>query len=297
MTKVQAEKIRQEAEDLFLGDDVNLDLSQFPWLSKPLPDESFDDEKFSQIANDRPKSLRNAITRLVNENSTDTEIAGTLRAAGVEDEQRTRQFNTPGWSGEMRFERGAWHFRLESEDGEQKQFKITVADCETAQSQAAKYLDRGRVKIRALTKDESLYVARLAGQGKLADAIQNYISYAIPDYDGTNDVSADMRYQSVCDAAAWYVFLHGTPQYEDSAEAREFINSYAGGRPLTIELLRFGFAAWNEQHKAGRGLLFNQQETESPEALAENLEDLEDSQIDQLFHDVTRESLRSKIRR
>jgi hypothetical protein len=190
----------------------------------------------------------------VNENPNDAEIAATLRAAGVQDPTRPRDFHTTGWDGQMRFVNDFWHFTAENDEGETKSFKIATDNPERAQISAAKYLSKSSVQIRELSKDEKLYCARLAGMGKREECILNFISYSVPDYDGQFDISTDPRYQKVCDASAWFTFINSTPAYQDSDEVREFITTYIGNRVVTVQLLEFGFKAYLEnQKKADRG--------------------------------------------
>lgn len=117
----------------------------------------------------------------MNENATDPEIAGTLARHGVQDSRRPRQFNSPGWAGEACYSQGFWHFSVESDEGETKQFKIRSEDYEKAAMLGARYLSKSRVQLRALSKDQELYVIRLAQMGKLEDAVNNYVAYSLPD--------------------------------------------------------------------------------------------------------------------
>jgi hypothetical protein len=301
MTKPQnaVEQIKNDAEDLFLGDDVNLDTRGLPIGAADLAlvdlrDPFVPDEKFAPI-DDRSRgygsvALKRGIEALAEH---DAETQQVLREHGVEDEHRPRQFNTPGWSGEMRFERGAWHFRVESEDGEQKQFKISVVDSETAQSQAARYLNKNSVRVRALAKDQELYVIRLAQMGKLEDAVNNYMAYSVPDYDGRNGgiITVDPRYQKLCSDCSWFIFKHSTPSFLDSPEVREFMTRFVGDRPTNVELLRFAFSAWNEaQKKEERGLILSQIETPQNEEITyEQLDQLSTEEISRLREQTLRD--------
>jgi hypothetical protein len=300
-TKTQKiQHIKQQAEDLFLEegfgqmDTRGLPISMNELALLDLRDPFAPDEKFAPLNNQSKGfgslALRRGIEELAER---DPEVQRVLREHGVEDLQRPRSFNTPGWKGEMRFDRNAWHFTVKSEEGEQKRFKIAVTDPETAQIQAARYLDRNRVNIRALSKEEELYVARLAGMGKREDAVMNFLAYSVPDFHGT-DISTDPKYAEVCNQCAWFVFLHGTPQFQDSNEAREFMTAYIGSRPVTVELLQYAFAAYQEhQKKQERGLIFDQIEnhenTSESEPTYENLDALSDEEISRLRQQTLRE--------
>jgi hypothetical protein len=302
-TKQKLEQVRKQAEDLFIeegfgqldvrGMSIGMDKLALIDLRDPFAV----DDKFAPLDNQSKGfgslALRRGIEELAEH---DPEVQRVLREHGVEDLQRPRSFNTPGWSGEMRFNGGAWHFRVKSEDGEQKHFKIAVTDHDTAQIQAARYLNRNRVQIRALSKDQELYVARLAGMGKREEAVMNFLAYSVPDFHGS-DISTDPKYAEVCNQCAWFVFVHGTPQFQDSDEAREFMTAYIGSRPVTVELLQYAFAAYLEhQKKQERGLIFDQidnhADTTESEPTYENLDNLPDHEIERLRKETLR--LRAK---
>lgn len=297
MTKPQVKQVEESFLDENFG---QLDLSAFPHLSKPLPDESFEDEKFSQVANDRPGSLRNSLTRFVNENSTDPEITGTLRAAGIVDEGAPHKFFLgDGTEATVYIGRdGKWRVTANLESGQQSVKLSSATSRDGAMFGAESYFGKQRgPKIRRLEKDEELFVARLAGRGKLEEAVMNYMAYAVPDFHGT-DISSDPKYLEVCNACAWFVFVHSTPTFQDGDAAREFMTRYIGTRPITVQLLQFAFAEYKKtKEKEERGLLLNQIENRNESATVQDLNDLPDEEIDTLFHDVTRASLRSKIRR
>jgi hypothetical protein len=299
MRKQNSEVVRQIEEstvDPFLKD-ANLDTRGLPIGSADLAlldlrDPFQPDERFGGIVEENKKSLRRAIPELAEK---DAEMQAELRKRGVVDEAAPRTFNTPGWIGEMRYASGVWHFAVQNAEGQQKRFKIPVEDAEAAMMSAARYLSKNTVKIRTLSREEQLYCARLAGQGKIEDCILNYLSYSIQNYDGATDVSIDPRYQKVCDAAAWFAFVNSTPEYQDSDEVRDFIMSYIGSRLVTVQLLRFGFKAYLEnQRKSERGLLLNF-ETRKSASEAPNytqLDELSTEEIDRLRTGVMKDRAR-----
>lgn len=302
-TKQKLEQVRQHAEDLFIEegfgqvDTRGMSIGMDDLALIDLRDPFAVDDKFAPLDNQSKGfgslALRRGIEELAEH---DVEVQQILREHGVVDEQRPRTFNTPGWKGEMRFDRGAWHFRVESEDGDEKRFKIAVTDHETAQIQAARHLGKNRAQIHALSNEEELYVARLAGMGKREEAVMNFLAYSVPDFRGT-DISTDPKYAEVCNQCAWFVFVHGTPQFQDSEEARTFMTGYIGSRPVTVELLQYALAAYLEhQKKQERGLIFDQidnhADTTESEPTYENLDNLPDDEIERLRKETLR--LRAK---
>ena len=304
-TKQQIQQVKQNVEDSFIDENFGqldtrgMSISGADLALIDLRDPFRVDDQFAPLDESGRGHgfLKRAIAELAD---TDTEIQAELRKRGVEDESRPRSFNTPGWTGNMRFERGAWHFDVESDSGEHKQFKISVADREPAAMAAARYLNKNRVSIRALSKDEELYVARLAGMGKREEAVMNFLAYSAPNFQGT-DITSDPRYLEVCNQCAWFVFLHSTPQFQDSAEARDFINAYVGNRPITVELLQFAFAAYREhEKKEERGLILGQIEdrengAESDGPTYEQLDELDTEEISRLREATLRDRAK-KIR-
>lgn len=135
---------------------------------------------------------------------------------------------------------------------------------------------------KPLSESEALYVAKLAQTGKLADAVMNYLAYAVPHYKG-NNITIDPKYRRVVDECALFVFEHATPGYAPSQECREYLQRYAGGRPLTVELLRVAHQAWlaEEKNLFKRTLFAKAEErAESPN----NFDLLSDGEIENLFN-------------
>jgi hypothetical protein len=302
MTKPQVVKqIRESAEESFLDAQFGqLDLSGFPTFAEPIKEESLEDEKFAPLASDRPMRLRNEINRFVNQNSNDPEIVGTLRAAGVEDQAAPHKFFLSTADEALVFlgKDNVWRVTVFF-DGRQQTIKCASATSrDDAMAGANRWLNSKRgPQIRALSKDQELFIARLAGMGKREDAILNFLAYSVPDYEGT-DISSDPKYTDVCNRCAWFVFIYSTPQYSDSEAAREFMTRYVGDRPVTVQLLQFAFNAYQEhEKKAERGLLLGQIEdrenqVESDGPTYEQLDDLDTETISKLREDTLR--LRAK---
>jgi len=301
MTKTQViKRVRENAEESFLDENFGgLDLSGFPHLAEPLKEESLEDERFAPLSNDRPMRLRNELTRFVNQNASDPEIAGTLRAAGVEDLAAPHKFYIDGEEATVFLGNdNVWRVTLIIE-GRQQTIKCASAKSrDEAQVGAQRWLSgKSGPKVHPLTKDQELYVARLAGMGKRAEAVMNYLAYAVPDYQGT-DIASDVKYAEVCNACAWYVFVHSTPQFQDSDEAREYMTAYVGSRPVTLELLQFAFDAYRQdKEKQERGLLFGQVDSgisrgESEGPSYDDLDELDTKEIERLRRETLR--LRAK---
>jgi hypothetical protein len=49
------------------------------------------------------------------------------------------------------------------------------------------------------------------------------------------------------DRAAWFIFFHGTPSYQDTPEARQFLEEYVQDRVVTVELLQVAYQAFRSR--------------------------------------------------
>jgi len=76
-------------------------------------------------------------------------------------------------------------------------------------------------------------------------------------------ILSDAAYRNACDAAVFFVFECGENDYSSLPSRRQFLRNYAGGRPLSLALLRSAWAAC-KQHEAAaeRGLLFDRSANE-----------------------------------
>ncbi len=309
MTTKTVQKVQKIAEDSFIDENFGqldlrgMSISGADLALIDLRDPFMPDDKFAPIDSQSrgfgSVALKRGIAELA---ENDAEVQKILHAHGVVNEGAPHKFFLGDGTEATVFlgRDNKWRVTANLESGQQT-IKLSSANSrDGAMFGAESYFGKQRgPKIHALSKDEELYVARLAGRGKLEDAVMNYMAYAVPDFHGT-DISSDPKYLEVCNQCAWFVFVHSTPQFQDSDEAREFMTRYIGDRPITVQLLQFAFAEYKKtKEKEERGLLMNQiaHRIEPATVTGQDLDDLPDQEIDTLFHDVTRESLRSKIRR
>src|SRR5262249_33433310 len=101
-----------------------------------------------------------------------------------------------------------------------------------------------------------LKVARLAGQGKLGDAIVEYMHCALPGKvwigDDVQEIAYDPQYAQLISDCCWYVF-ENSPQGADyhPEEAKEFMLRYIGSRHVNLGLIVSAFKAYKDAQRHG----------------------------------------------
>lgn len=193
-------------------------------------------------------------------------------------------FHCGDWKVQAKYDRGAWNCLAANEEtGERKKFTLgghDKHDKDGVMSHCSRYLIP-KLPWRKLTESELLAVARMA-PGSPESAIYTYINFALPDID--EDVSANPKYQKLCDEIIWFVVENHYPEFDESARA--FMQERLGTRPLTWHMAKELFAMYREQkfeNTRRPSLLFNpasfEPEPETPESIADELENLPDSAI------------------
>jgi len=141
---------------------------------------------------------------------------------------------------------------------------------------------------RNLSDKERLHVIRLAQVGRTGDALNAYLSYSLDGEEVNPDILNEPDYEQVTNEAVFTVFEASQADYAPTREREQFLLRFAGRRPLTLGLLQ---AAWracqaNEQkHERGQLLTAFQQPEERQPPTERQLDELDDSQVDRLYHD------------
>jgi hypothetical protein len=100
--------------------------------------------------------------------------------------------------------------------------------------------------IRHLTAEESLELSRLCvTKNNLAEVVERYVELRCGKSLDASMLS-DPRFLGVTNDAAMFVFLHSEPTVTDSPAFREFLKTYASGRPYNVVLIK---AAYEEFKK------------------------------------------------
>ena len=162
--------------------------------------------------------------------------------------------------------------------------------------------------VRPLSQEELLEVTRYAQSESnqfvqtgvsesLRLAIERYIFFATQEKGLSPDrIMFDPTYRSLMDKAIFFCWCQARTDFTPTPERKRFFQEYAAGRPLSVPLLNQAWIACKKaESDCTRSSLLTQIEpTQQGEP---DFNDLSDEAIDALFHDVTREALRSKIRR
>jgi hypothetical protein len=157
------------------------------------------------------------------------------------------------------------------------------------------YLDVETGKPRNLSDSERLRVSRLAQSGNLEAALGLYLASALPDVEPSIELASDPDYRETCDQAVMDVWISARPDYVYSAERDYFLRRHAGSRPLTIPLLDSGWVAL-KAHEARRGRqeLVNNLRSRAEPVTERGIDELGDSQLDELYHAALRERARTR---
>lgn len=148
-------------------------------------------------------------------------------------------------------------------------------------------------QVKELSADEKLAIIRKGQNGmnhgdeiKVLEALATYCSFALGLDPDEIDLT-DPDYRRVVDQGIFFIFEMTTPSYSPSPERREFLLRYFAGRPLSFPLV---FEAWRAcQQSEARGYsraLLAPDETQ--QARGETLDDLDDSQIENLYKSTRR---------
>jgi hypothetical protein len=139
---------------------------------------------------------------------------------------------------------------------------------------------------RNLSSAERLKVTRLAQAGNIDAAISEYLKCSLDGEEPDMDMLNDPAYSDACNNAVYAVFLDSQFDFAETAERRSYLLRYSGSRPLTLALLQQGWAACkaNElRHDHSEALRpLRQRETQAP--TQPELDELDDSQVDSLYH-------------
>jgi hypothetical protein len=170
---------------------------------------------------------------------------------------------------------------------------------------AFKFLSRtGQLETRPgqakrLDESELLYVISLVKSGQLADAISQYLEFALPNADETwddqDEFLSDPRTVAVRNEAVRYVWFHSQP-FDDTPEFRAFEKSYFRLRPLrSYDDYVNCYALFDQQQRSiQRDEMIRG--TEPAPVTPEALDSLTDDQVNSLTAQTIRQRAQQLIR-
>jgi hypothetical protein len=294
-----------------------LDLSQFPALQPPPPDEKHDD-RFAKSWADSALSRSARDLRSFIENPDIESLDRVGRETGIEEyaeEVRDRRSELvaqafkrkcPNYiptqeNSDKMVQTMAYNFLSTSQqEGSTEELidRMAMAGKWTTENLEACYLrlrGEGLLQVpdgepRELSEAERLHVTRLAMNGHEVEAIAEYLECALDEELTTEQVS-DPSYRPVCDDACFYVFEAATPDYSPTEERRAYLLNYAAGRPLTLLLLRNAWEACKANEKRyERGEVLRQYEhpEETAPPTLKELDTLDDNSFEKLYRAALR---------
>jgi len=146
------------------------------------------------------------------------------------------------------------------------------------------WLDVPAGEPRNLSERERLRVARLAQAGRPDEAIAEFLRCSLDGEEPTMEMINDPAYRTVCDDGVMAVFEEITLDYVATPQRKRFLLRHSGNRPLTIPLLQQAWQACQQNEKRyERGQVLNSFKTpRAPET--ESLDALSDDAVDDLYH-------------
>jgi hypothetical protein len=308
-----------EAESAWVDQSFGqLDLSQFPSLQPPPPEEKHDD-KFARSWEDNPLSRSASNLRAFVENpdleSLDRvgaetgipEYAAEVRERRAETVAQAFKRRCPGYLPTQRnldamVETLAFNALSTSEqDGDTEELidRLALAGKWTIENLQACYLALNREGLlelpageaRPLSTSEKLDVSRLAQNGRQFEAIDKFLQYSLPDEEPGVEILTDPAYRELLDTAVLYVWELAQEDYSPTAERREFIQNFAAGRPLTLTLIGSAWTACQDKEKRyERGELLEQYQRPEDTAppTAKELDAMDDQEFQRLYRDSIR---------
>jgi hypothetical protein len=263
-----------------IGYDPNmggLDLSGFPHLT-PLHDESFIDDRFAPMEKSTNGSadLRAFLAQQINE-QTPTSI---VHAGGC-------QFK-------VSFHDGMWH--ADEIGGTRHRYQDRDRDTLLGKlGQIAK-----QNAYRELTESQKLEVIRLAQSGDRLSAVGTYLKHSIGEagmskYSSPIEAMYDPALVPIMSKCAEFVWFHSNSHAVDSPEWHAYKDRVLAGRPVTIELLQAIWMRW-QVYLEDRPAPQQAEIPDEPEDVLEDLNDLSDEQIEQIYKGTVRASARSAYR-
>lgn len=143
---------------------------------------------------------------------------------------------------------------------------------------------------RNLTERERLRVARLAQAGRVDEAIGEFLRCSLDGDEPDMSMVNDPKYRGLCNDAVYEVFTNATDDYVETSARKMFLLRFAGTRPLTVRLLEQAWKSCQEnERRRERGEILNQIERPQPQPVTgTQLDSLDDSAVDRLYHDSLR---------
>lgn len=150
-------------------------------------------------------------------------------------------------------------------------------------------LDVAAGEPRNLSERERLRVARMAQAGRIDEAIGEYLRCALDGDEPDMALINDPKYRGLCNDAVYEVFQNIQLDYVETAPRKAYLLRFAGTRPLTVRLLEQAWKSCQEnERRRERGELLSQIGPQSQPVGEKEIDALDDSAVDRLYHDSLR---------
>lgn len=290
-TKTAADLSEILKSDPFYSPDTNLDLSAFPHL-QPLADDSQTDDDVRMVKENSYR-LRDELSKMIEQNPNDPEIARMLKEAGIENPALPTTVYIAEKPFIIAYKEGLWRgegvlnrlrHRLTAKSREELLGKLG------ALARKAK-----RETVQELTEGQLTEVARAAQRDRV-QAIHLYLSYALPEgYAENNDpeeIVNDPRLAAFLSQVCEFVWLNSRLDATDSQDWRDFAAEFVGNRPVSCALLDNAWAAFTDRRNRLVFVPPPAAQEAAPSEAPERFDDLDDSDIEKMMNSTKREFVR-----
>lgn len=144
------------------------------------------------------------------------------------------------------------------------------------------------ISLQASSKDVDGAISRYLLLRSSEETAQTFIN--APTITDAMDEIADPALANIVREAVWFCWEQGRAEYSPTAERRRFMRGYVAGCIPTARLLDEAWAACRAEERDGmRASLIREFGTEGTGSTAPDLDSLDDSDIDRLYHATLRQ--------
>jgi hypothetical protein len=218
------------------------------------PEQSWTDDRFGGMVNEHSYRLRDELSKMVEEDGRDPEVAAVLKEAGIDNPAMPTTIHVSGKPFTIAFKDGLWRgegvlnrarIRLTGKDRDELLGKFMALARKNQ-----------RESIQKLSESQLTEVARIAQRDRV-QAVNAYLSYAFPDNYGddhdADKIVSDPRHTAFLSQVCEFVWLNSRLDATDSEDWQDFKAQFIGQRPVSCALLDH---AWEEFSNKRNRLVF-----------------------------------------
>ena len=109
--------------------------------------------------------------------------------------------------------------------------------------------------VKKLDAQQTLELSAMCSTARTDDDFENildqYLLATTGSSQGARRLVLDHRYVKAVSAGVYFIFANSTPEFQETAEAKQFLKRYVGNRFVSVRLLRAGYAAYLKAKENG----------------------------------------------